>query len=216
MKQFKDLEIIGPDERLLAFIEKLSANLPAHWRRDHEAEARLEGVAHASKDAGFAFVRDAKEGDPESLLFLVRECGRLYVSNIVPRKTGRLSISEYNRVLDDFESVLRDYFPLDNILRIHMTSDEAVITDWVSPEAAKLLERFSKGANKSTGSSHPGDFDRWAEFLVKVHRERSCLRADVLARWLVEEENWPPEQADKLAIEYDFARDLLRVYDESR
>ena len=55
MKQFKDLNITGPEEQLLAFIGDVSAKLPAHWRRDQEAEARLERVALEGKNAGFVF-----------------------------------------------------------------------------------------------------------------------------------------------------------------
>ena len=38
MKQFKDLDITGPDEQLLASVREVSTNLPTKWRRNPEAE----------------------------------------------------------------------------------------------------------------------------------------------------------------------------------
>ena len=215
MKRFKYLDITGPAEQLLALIEAVSTSLPVDWRRDFEAEARMEGLDAAGTDAWFTFARDAKEGDPRTSLFLARERDRLHVSNIAPLDSGQLSMGQYNRVLDEFADMLRTHLPSSSQLTMDVTSDEAAITDWVSEDAAKLLRRFSTVANMSTGSAHPLDFERWAHFLIQVHRERSTLDSDSLTRWLVEELKWPPERAQELAMEYEFARDLLRVFDQS-
>lgn len=215
MKRFKDLDITGPSEQLLALIEAVSESLPTGWHRDFEAEARMEKPDLTGIDAWFVFARDAKKGDPKSGLFLARERGRLHVPNIVP-SAGQLSMGQYNRVLDEFADVLRTQLPSGSQLNMHVTSDEASITDWVSKAAAELLQRFSTLANMSTGSAHPLDFERWAHFLIQVHREGSTLYSDSLSQWLVEELKWPPERAAELTREYEFARDLLRVYDQSR
>ncbi len=213
MKRFKDLELTGSDEHLLAVVSELTDNLPPGWHRDGDAEARLEGVANQGRDAGFAFAREAREGDPPAGLFLAREPGRLWVSNIVPRETGELSYDQYNTILDEFAGLLGGHVPDGGSVTLHATSDQADIAEWVSPRAVELLSNFSTLANMSTGSSHPLDFRRWAAFLVQVHREDSSLDVDMLAQWLIEELDWPPDKADKLAIEYEFARSLLRFYD---
>ena len=215
MKRFKDLDITGPDEQLLALIEAVSASLPAGWRRDFEAEARMEKLHPTGTDAGFAFARDAEEGDPNTGLFLARERGGLHVSNIVPLDAGQLSMGQYNRVLDEFADMLRTHLPPGSQLDLNVTSDEAAITDWVSEDAAERLRRFANVANMSTGSAHPLDFGRWAHFLIQVHREGSTLDSDSLSRWLVEELEWPSERANELTREFEFARDLLKVYDQS-
>ena len=215
MKQFKDLDIIGPEEELRALINTASASLPANWRRDPEAEARLAKFVREGKDAGFTFCRDAKDGDVKVGLFLAREGRRLYVPNIIPLEDRELSMDQYNGVLDEFADMLHTHLPPDSQLTIRVTSDDATITDWISVEAAKLLQRFSDLANRSTGSAHPLDFERWALFLIQVHREGPGLDSDILSRWLVEELKWPPDRVDKLVEEYEFARDLLRIYDRS-
>ena len=124
-------------------------------------------------------------------------------------------MAQYNRVLDEFADMLRAHRPSDPQLRIHVTSDDAAITDWVSSDAADLLKYFSSLANMSTGSAHPLDFERWVRFLIQVHKEGSTLHSSFLSRWLAEELGWPPDRADDLARDYEFARDLLRDYDRS-
>ena len=215
MKQFKDLDITGPDEQFLVLIDAVSTNLPAGWRRDPEAEARMDKLDLEGTDAGFSFARDATEGDPPAHLFLRRERGRLHVSNIVPRDDGQLSMSQYNGILDEFADTLRTHLPSYSQLTMRVTSDEAAITDWVSSEAADLLKHFSNLANMSTGAAHPLDFERWTHFLIQVHREGSIIHSSFLSRWLIEELGWPPDRADDLARDYEFARDLLRAYDQS-
>ena len=196
-------------------VDAVSTNLPADWHRDPEAEVLLAKVDREGKDASFAFSRDAKDGDPKTGLFLARECGRLYVPNIVPHDAGELSMAQYNRILDEFAGMLRTHIPSGSQLTMGISSEDVTIKDWVSDEAAELLQRFSTVANKSTGSSHPRDFERWADFLIQIHREGSTLDSDPLMRWLVEELNWPPDRAGKLAREFEFARDLLQAYDRS-
>lgn len=186
MKRFKDLEIVGQDGELLAIIETISANLPSDWLRDTGAEERLAGISSEGKEAGFAFSREAKNDQPPCGLFLARKSGRFYVSNIVPRESGELTIDQYNSILDEFADILLRHLGAVDAPKLNVTSDQATITDWVSPEAAGLLKRFSTLANQSTGSSHPLDFERWVAFLIQVHKENSPIEVDNLIRWLVE------------------------------
>ena len=75
MKRFKDLDITGPDELLLGIVDSISKNLSTDWHRDPEAEARLAEFGREGKDAGFAFSREAKDGDPKIGLFLAANKG---------------------------------------------------------------------------------------------------------------------------------------------
>ena len=97
---------------------------------------------------------------------------------------------------------------------IEVTSNRQSLDDWLSVEAAAALRRFSVLANKSTGSSHPSDRERWVAFLIKAHQDERSFNSDLLMRWLVEVEGWPEEVADKLASQYEFGLDLLDQYDQ--
>ena len=215
MKQFKELYVSGPEDQLLALIDSVSTRLPTGWRRDTEAEARFSAAAGGRKDLGFAFSRDAKRGDPKAGLFITGEERKLNVTNIVPLATGELSLVQYNRILDEFAEMLRAHLTSHNQLKMRVTSDNAAITEYVSSDAAELLKHFSNLANMATGPGHPLDFERWVRFLIQVHTEDSALKGHFLSRWLVEELGWPPDRADDLVSDYEFARDLLRAYDRS-
>jgi hypothetical protein len=82
--------------------------------------------------------------------------------------------------------------------------------------AAEKFRYFSSCANKGTGASHPQDRERWNDLVLATHQERSTLDASTLRRWLVEVEEWPPEVADPLAIEYEYGRELLAYADGHR
>ena len=215
MKQLKELDIEGSEDQLLALIHSVSTSLPTGWRRDTEAEARFSAVAGERKDSGFAFCREAKDGDPKTGLFLASEGGKLNVTNIVPLTTGELSLVQYNGILDEFAEILCAHLPSHGEVKMRITSDQAAIIEYVSRDAADLLKHFSNLANMSTGSGHPLDRERWVRFLIQVHTEGSTLQSHFLSRWLVEELRWPPDRADDLVKDYEFARDLLRAYDRS-
>src|SRR5262245_16412719 len=90
-----------------------------------------------------------------------------------------------------------------------MTEPKADLERWLTPEAAEKLRVFCAVANKRSGSSHPVDRERWYNFIVAAHEGGTEFSASTLARWLVEEGCWDDETAEKLAIEYEFARGLL-------
>lgn len=213
MKRFRNLTITGAPAQLHDLAATVCRILPPKWRHDVEAEARLRSLS-GDGTAGYAFARAGDPTIPPTGLLLMLEENRLWVPNIVPRESGQISIDQYNAILLEFaqfvEPVLQN-FPR---LRIEISSDQVGITEWVSPQAAELLERFSNLANMSTGSSHPYDFRRWVAFIVRAHKDGSKLYPDDLRQWLVEGLGWPPERADKLSLEYEFARSLLEAYDQ--
>lgn len=212
MKRFRNLTISGGASDLHDLILKVSQALPPNWKHDTDAEQRLKEIS-GSRTEGFAFARDADAVIPATGLLLMLEGDRLWVPNIVPRESGQISIDQYNSILTEFSNVIEPFLRGRNDLQKEMTSEQVGITEWVSP-AADLLKRFSTLANMATGSSHPLDFRRWASFIIRTHREGSELYPDALRQWLVEALGWSLERADKLTLEYEFARQLLAAYDQ--
>jgi len=212
---FKDLSVHGTASKLDQFIDAVSARLASGWTRYLEGERRLKEMALSSDEPQFAFACAAAGDRPAAGLFLMRRAGGFEVTNIVPQESGSLTKAQYNAILDDFAD--RNARPAADALglMVEITADRQPITHWISPEAARCLERFSRAANKGTGSSHPLDFRRWAAFLILAHRESAELDTEILRRWLVEEEGWSEDKAADLAIEYEFARSLLDAYDGS-
>ena len=97
-----------------------------------------------------------------------------------------------------------------------MTPDRLDVATLLNAETAKALKAFSALANKNTGATHPLDRDRWFKFIILAHLGSAQLDTETLYRWFREEEGWPDDQANNLAIAFGFGSDLLTKYDKSR
>lgn len=209
LEVFKDLSIRGDAATLDRLVPAIAGLLPGGWSRDSEAEERLRNPI-AGIQYVFRFVGRAEL--PAVSLFIVEDDESLKVSNIVPQQAGSISRGQYNLVVDEFASFAGPVAQSMG-LTVSLTNDREPITHWLSTAAADELRRFARTANKSTGSAHPADFARWASFLIAAHREQAALDSSTLARWLQEVDQWPEDTAHDLALEYEFARQLLKSYD---
>lgn len=190
--------------------DALAAQAAPPWRRAPERETH--DLSHAEAEY-FAFERGARDDLSNIGLVLWKEPDRLHVTNIVPIETGQLSHKQYNVLVQDFSNQVAAPVAARLGLKLEISPATETLTDWMSEGTAKLLHRFSSLANKSTGSGHPMDRDRWLAFVIAAHKE-SGKAGYYLERWLVEVEHWPPEAAMELAIEYEFGLDLLKKYDQ--
>jgi len=207
---FRDLEITVPQSEINELLSGIESRLENGWKRDKEAE---EGSPMPSGSRFFYFACDETDLRESALLALVqRDENTLYVANIIPEKIGKLTRDQYNAILAEFYEKFVAPTVKELGLAVKITDDQQTIRDWISLASAENLERFSKLANKSTGSSHPLDQKRWFDFLLSVVRNGDKLNPDELERWLIEEDGWPPDMAQELAIEYEQGIALLEYY----
>jgi hypothetical protein len=127
----------------------------------------------------------------------------------VPCELGELSYDEYNHIVDEFAEICQ---PIAKSMgfKVRKSSEDQTLEDWISGSSAKKLRLFSAAANKSTGTSHPRDQERWYEFVVSIVDNGDPLDASTLVCWLVEEGGWPEDIAHQLAIEYEQETGLLK------
>jgi hypothetical protein len=211
MRVFRDLTIAMPETQDARYVTCIEARLHDGWMRDRDAETNLERVS----GHGFYFFRcDARSDRPAAVLSLTRQDkDTLYVPNVVPHESGRLTYDEYNRVVVEFHHEYAGPVALDMGFSALLTSDDQTLEDWISTDSAQKLRSFSLNANKSTGSGHPCDQRRWYDFVISVHRNNDSLCASTLERWLIEEEGWGEHQAGRLAVEYEEELGLLSYYE---
>jgi hypothetical protein len=100
-------------------------------------------------------------------------------------------------------------------MQIEVTSAEYRLSEHLPPDVYQKLEAFAISANRTTGSSHPSDQERWLEFLTAAYRQRCLVDPSVLLRWFHEEMHWPEDASLKLAGEYEFARGLLTAFENA-
>lgn len=183
----------------------------APWRHGAEQEKRLMSCIDPNEDI-IVFEREESEDIDAVELSLWSNNGGYKVTNIVPRKLSSLGEHRYNLALQDF--VVRVVNPATEIANFDVKESlsRQGLDDWLTPDAATLLRRFSSAANKSTRSRHPSDRSRWLEFLVAVHQANSSMDTEFLIRWLIEVESWHEDIARELGSEYAFASDLFLQY----
>ncbi|AWO80204.1 hypothetical protein C1N78_17290 [Serratia marcescens] len=178
-----------------------------------EEEREIRGAAIDDEDV-IVFSRESFDNVDESSLILWQDGNGYRVANIVPKNVGDLGIKKYNSILRDFyEKII---YPLvkEEGFNVTISSNTQSLDDWLDEPTANSLNLFSRMANKYTGASHPLDEQRWYDFLINAHKSSASLEAGQLSRWLIEVDSWPDEIARELAINYEFARGLLKTYDE--
>lgn len=209
---FRDLEVTGRQEALLQLGDALEGQLPRQvWTRSREKEQQWLRSGGDPLPM-FFFSRAGDDEHKSAVVSLKVWSDRATVPNIIPTDRRDLTTNEYNAVFADF--VANGVEPVAARLQLKVQSTPAIrpMTDWLSEEAAGKLKKFSVCANKSTGSSHPLDRERWLAFICQAHRDQCSLDATILGRWLMEIEAWPEEQAHKLCIQYEFGIDLLEAF----
>lgn len=213
MKVLRELFVQGPPDKLLDFPDMADAVLGAEWERDTEAEKKLAEGTGRGKPM-YCFVTKTKNLPAARLWLAFKEDDKLYVSNIVPTKVNQLSQAEYNSILVKFSNDLAELQVLEPDFQINLDSDQKGLGDFFSAETAKKLTLFSVAANKSTGSAHPMDRERWLDFIIASVEEGSRISPAELETLLIEDEKWPPEEADELSSQYSFALEVLKAYRE--
>lgn len=213
LEVFQDMAIRGPIAKRPELREALIAAAIEPWSVDLERSAEVARNAAASEDV-VLFRRDAGQDYPAAGLTLWATEDGYYVPNIVPLEMGSLTFAQYNAVLADFIARIAAPVTAQFGFTISTTEPRQTLDDWLSPDAALKLKRFSGAANKSTGASHPSDQRRWFDFLVAVHRSGDKPGADRLARWLHEVDGWDEDSAHNLAGDFETAIALLAYCEE--
>jgi hypothetical protein len=209
MRVFRDITIyldrVDP-EVLAANIEHRLKRGWVRAKEDKEEEMRKDLLPLSGPC--FCFHSPEKGDRQGAQIFLVKKRdGNLYVSNIVPLRSGSLSYDQYNDILVEFHESFLEPACSELGSRVELTSNEQSIEQWISVESVRMLRTFSRAANRLV--PHPLDQERWYIFLLNVHHEHQNLSVDRLERWFTEEEHWPEDRASELALEYEFAMELL-------
>jgi hypothetical protein len=210
MKVFRDIVINLGTVQATDLATSIEKRLTGGWHRDKDGEARKDATGI------FFYFQCPEKGDRKAArISVVRKSETVFhVANIGPLKSGRFSIEQFNAILEEFNHSFLAPACDELGVRTEMTPGVQQIEDWISPGSAQRLRAFSSQANKDV--PHPLDEQRWFEFLLHVHQEQehSKLHIDMLERWLIEDEDWPEDRADELALEYEFAMGLLDYQSE--
>lgn len=215
LEVFQDLSISGTGKPIEMIRKALLRTVASPWHHAPENELRMKSLAPRGEDV-IAFTRDASDDAPTIALVLFQKGDHYEVTNIVPKESGSISISQYNAILQDFIEKIALPATSDGEIETGISKPRENLNDWMDEAAARALRAFSAAANKSTGASHPLDERRWFKFLVATHQSGRVVDAELLGRWLIEVDHWPVDEAHELAGKYETALSLLRFYDDNK
>jgi hypothetical protein len=213
LEVFQDLLLRGPPNAGASLRQALLDHAMAPWRHVEEGDKDLSTHAGQGADV-LTFKREAGEGLAAATLVLWPRSEGYEVTNIVPTEVRELGYGGYNAILQDFLRRIAMPAAQQAGFKVEVTAPRQSIDEWIPAKTADALRRFSRSANKGTGSSHPLDRQRWFAFLIQAHADHRRLDTERLVRWLVEVDGWSDYTAHELAIEYEFGLDLLNEYDK--
>lgn len=206
MKAFKDLYLRGSMSQLTYFMSKINDFTSDGWQLGDDNKFKenfivLQYIGDVvNKASVFIWIKD-------------RGNGEFRVTNIVPMEKNSLNYDEYNEILVkcavDCIIPCAEHVGLNNTI----TSEDVDIEDYMSPLTVEKLRDFSAAANKSTGSSHPYDNERWNDFICKAYIDGHERVVSILGRWLLED-GWDEEMAFELSIEFEQGIAVLSHYQE--
>jgi len=207
------MKLSGNVEELKALLARLDRlGEVGEWQRDREAEGEIE--RQISGPGTVRCFRNAPSGElPDSRLWLRIKQTEWSVTNIVPAGSGPIAPWKYSALLSSFRTAL---LPLlaNTTITVSEPAFEVGPEHWLSPNAVRLLQRFSALANKSTGASHPSDRVLWNEFVIATHRDKCKIGGSDLAQLLIEDEHWPESKASELGVLLEYERSLLSDLDK--
>jgi hypothetical protein len=212
---YQDLEVDVPWGSRDAFRQDMIDAASGPWTTDQERARRMVELSPSATDV-ILYRRQEENGLPEAGLTLWATETGYYVPNIVPLEVGQLSHAQYNAILQDFVVNVLSSVAQKHGATVRAGKDHETPSDWFGEEAAVKLKSFSAAANKSSRASHPLDERRWFEFIVAAHLHRSRPNPDLLARWLMVEDDWDEDSAHDLAGDFEHSLSLLAFYDESK
>ncbi len=213
MKIFRELYFSGTSSDLNKFANEISNYVTRDWRFVTK-ETSGEYKSHLF----FDYIGRKVENARVSIYLGDRiNSGEINVGNIIPLNKNQLSIEEYNEVLMLFYNEVVIPFKNNNdYLNISQPTDDKFDPLTIMSETSlKKLKSFCGGANKSTGSSHPCDKERWLSFILQTVEEDRVIDSDTLFRFLKDEEFWGTKPDDFIGVMGDYAWDEESAYELS-
>lgn len=228
MKTYRELYFKGKSRQLTDFVRDIRKFVVGNWKVEKQTERWKDYlfIDYVGEEVDKARV-SIYIGD----IAKVRE---INVGNIIPLEKSQLNVDEYNSILMKFYSdIIKPYQDAGTDLVISRPSNDIFEPlSVISKEALDKLEKFCRNANKSTGSSHPCDKERWLDFVCQTVDDGKMFDTTTLAIFLQDEDYWgekpkdfigvmghyawDEEKAYELALEYEILCEALQYYKETR
>lgn len=213
MLTFKDLIIRADNNKMEKFISELTNKISSSpiWDRKDDKQNL---ILHAEKIYAFQRKKDNKLPAAGLSIFPKDNGVSWYVPNVVPIEYKQLSYQEYNDILTEFYDLFVKPISVALNINTEISTGNISAQDILGERAARALSLFSDCANKSTGSSHPNDRERWLAFILMACTDKEHIDTGLLQKILIEQ-GWDEYGSNKLMSEFEFAKDVIDYIKEN-
>lgn len=212
MKKYIELNITGPDEEMVALVDRL--------KRYSSDAFKFVSISEDNvlRDGYYVEFVAKRALDYRSRVIMIWDEEGLRICNIVPKTVTFLEVEHYNSVLRHFyEDVITH--TKSNALRVVITKEENSIQDLISAPAYRALVLWEEFCNKNSPTSHPNDRSRWMNFICELFINHDQLSLSDFRNWLIEDKGWYYDANDDkdrtildMELELEFGLDLLEKY----
>ena len=201
MKIFKEMYISSGNKNISTLADVLLKNCKKPWY--------YNAVEYGKNYINVEYVSESP-CSADIALYFNEDKNEYSVVNILPIDKDELSIEEYNEVLDKFYNFFKGIVDEKDFVINFSKYGTMSKKDLMCEKTIEALDAVAN--NKLSGwSSHPLDRDRWYTFILQSFNSNDYRKLeDTLENLLIEDYEWPEDKALKLAIEYEFAIDLLK------
>ena len=197
MEIYRNLEIndsqINIDKALKNFVHAY----PNKWHIERTKQLGSNYIVYRYK----------KNRDLTLRIYLLRNDDGIKIANILPNERNSISKQEYNEAVMDFYNDLIQYSPN---YKDCVTTNIFDPLQLMSQKALEKLRDFYLCANKSTGSSHPYDEQRWFAFICQTVEDRRIITEEQeFLEFLQDKSYWGAD-----IFSEDIAFDLIHEYNK--
>ncbi len=210
MRRYSQISVQVPEDILDFFLAKVCDYAASKWRRDTEVEATANGFFPGMVPVSYYFVAHAR---PHIDVIFQYQHGEFKLAQVILDREERLTLAGHGRlILDLWNSGMKKACE-DLGLRGHYTPPSTYpAEEGLPPGVVDALHRFAVSVNKSTGSSHPDDLEKWCKFLALLHASGETMSEERMDDYL-RTHRFPEKIISQLLKERTVAEELLRVYD---
>jgi hypothetical protein len=198
MEIFREFGINDTEENIKYALQAFIQAYPSKWHYvDPPKEMKEKFIIYKYK----------KSYDLTLRIFLVKTEHGIRIANILPDKRNSITKKEYNEAVMDFYNDLVKIAPQ---YENKVTTNQFDPLQIMSKEALEKLRDFYFLANKSTGSSHHDDEQRWYAFICQTVEDKKIITAEQeFLEFLQDKEYWGID-----VFEEDVAFELLHEYNK--
>lgn len=193
MKTYIDVLIVwkhNDPNSFIAVLEKFGAQMPS-WEF---LEKQSKEYSSATGEPSCALLKSDNEFKP-AVAITIKSGNTFFIANIVPKKTGRLSMTQYNGIARQFIKDIKQYAKEHKLkLKVKTTNENIGLSDII--RGKKTRELFERYLNLFPLSFHPLDIERLDVFICSASRYlKGRIDLDLLKGWLIEEKKWSEKDA---------------------